>query len=82
VGFFTQAQIDDINKIAAKSKELTTKPKKQSGKMSSITNTLNEMSEAVLTYFKDSEAILIQSKDELHDYITKAIESEVVKIFR
>ena len=75
MGFFTQDQIDDINKIAAKSKELTTKPKKQSGKMSSITNTLNEMSEAVLTYFKDSEAILIQSRDELHDYITKAIES-------
>ena len=75
MGFFTQDQIEDINSIAAKSKELTEKPKKKSGKVSSITNTLNEMSESVLKYFKDSEAILITSKEQLHDYVTKAIES-------
>lgn len=75
MGFWTEDQIADVNRIAAKSKELVTSTKKQSGKASSITDILAEMSAKVIEYFKDSEAILIQSKEELHDYVTKAIES-------
>ena len=75
MGFFTQDQIAEINSIAARSKELVTQPKKSHGKLSSINDTLNEMSQNVLNYFKDSEAILITSVDDLHEYVTKAIES-------
>lgn len=75
MGLWTQAQIEDVNRIAAKSKELVATPTKKSGKPSSINNDLNEMSEKVIEYFKDSEAILITNKQQLHDYITKAIES-------
>ena len=76
MGFWTQDQIDDVNRIAAKSKSiLEPKKKKQSGKISSITAQLNTISESVIEYFRDSEAILITSKEDLHDYITKAIDS-------
>ena len=75
MGFFTQDQIADINRIAAKSKELASPAKKNMGKVSSINDQLNAMSANVLKYFEGSEAILITSKEELHDYITKAIES-------
>ena len=75
MGFWTEDQIEEVNRIAAKSKELATPTKKQSGKASSITDTLAEMSARVIEYFKDSEAILIQSKEELHDYVTRAIET-------
>ena len=75
MGFWTEDQIADVNAIASKSKELFASSKKQSGKASSVTESLNEMSARVIEYFKDSEAILIQSKEELHDYVTRAIES-------
>ena len=76
MGFWTQEELDDVNRIAAKSKELIAQPKKKSAaKASSITSQINAMSENVIKYFADSQAILITSKDELHDYITKAIES-------
>ena len=74
MGFWDQDQIEDVYRIAAKSKELTT-PSKKSTKASSITSILAEMSEKVINYFKDSEAILITNKNDLHEYVTKAIES-------
>lgn len=76
MGFWTQEELDDVNRIAAKSKELIAQPKKKStARASSITSQINEMSESVIKYFADSPSILITSKDALHDYITKAIES-------
>jgi len=75
MGFWTEDQIADVNAIASKSKELFASSKKQSGKASSITESLNEMSAQVVDYFKDSESILITSKEQLHDYVTKVIDS-------
>lgn len=69
---FTESQIDKINKIAEKSKE-TLSPVK-SVNVKSINSDLNEMSQKVLEYFKDSDAILITNETDLHDYITKCIE--------
>ena len=73
MGLFSKAQLEQVNQIAAKSKELAA-PAKSTGKKN-ITAELNEMSQAVLDYFPDSPAILITTKEELHEYITKAIES-------
>lgn len=72
MALFSKAQMAAINKVAAQSKE-TLAPKK-SQKPQSINNELNEMSEKVINYFKDSPAILITSVEELHDYIDKCIE--------
>ncbi len=73
MGLFSAAQIDQINKVAAKSKELTTVPKSTTKK--NMNAELNKMSQSVVDYFKDSPAILITSKEDLHEYVTKAIES-------
>lgn len=73
LGLFSAAQIDQINKVAAKSKELTTAHKSTTKK--NMNAELNEMSQSVIDYFKDSPAILITSKEDLHEYVTKAIES-------
>lgn len=69
---FTESQIDKINKIAEKSKE-TLSPVK-SVNVKSINSDLNEMSQKVLEYFKDSDAILITNETDLNEYITKCIE--------
>lgn len=73
MGLFRAAQMEEINKIAAKSIKLSAPTKSNTKK--SMTADLNAMSQAVIDYFPDSPAILIQSKEELHEYVTKAIES-------
>ncbi len=73
-GLFSQAQMDQINAIAAKSKTVL-KPVKSSGKISSKQKSIEESSQKVLEYFKDSPAILITSREQLHEYVLKAIES-------
>lgn len=70
---FNQTQIDQINKVAEKSKEALAPPKSTQKK--SINKELNEMMQKVIDYFKDSNAILITNPNQLHDYITKAIEA-------
>jgi len=74
MGLFSQSQIDEINAVAAKSKEVL-KPVKVSKSLSSFQNEIQRSSAAVLDYFKDSPAILITTKQQLHEYILKAIES-------
>jgi len=69
---FTQAQVDLINKAAEKSKDIQTLSKPVNAK--SINDDLNEMSKQVIEYFKESPAILIRSKEALHDYVSKCIE--------
>lgn len=68
---FNQAQLAEINRVAAKSKTLAQSSKPINTK--SITNDLKAISDKVCEYFKDSEAILITSKDQLHDYVTELI---------
>lgn len=72
MGLFTLSQMDKINQVAAKSKEVLEPPK--STKTKSINDELTSISQKVIEYFKDSPAQLITTVDELHDYITKAIE--------
>lgn len=72
MSLFTPAQLDKINKSAEKSKQALEKPVPQ--KTKSINADLNRISEQVVQYFKDSPAILITSKSQLHEYITKCIE--------
>lgn len=62
-----------INDTAAKSLQLNASTK--STKTKSINNDLNAMSEKVVEYFADSQAMLISSVDELHEYVTKVIEA-------
>lgn len=73
MGLFSAAQIEQINQVAAKSKEVLKPP--TASKPKSINNELNEISQKVIDYFKDSKSILITSKEELHDYVDKCIES-------
>lgn len=72
MSLFTPAQLDKINKSAEKSKQALEKP--VATKTRSINAELNRISDEVVQYFKDSPAILITSKSQLHDYISKCIE--------
>lgn len=74
MGLFSQDQMDQINAVAAKSKEVL-KPIQVSKSVTSSQHEIEESTRMVLEYFKDSPAILISSVEELHDYVTKAIES-------
>ena len=78
MGLFSKSQVDKINSIAKKSQEVNTVVPARS--VSSINDELAASSAAVQEYFKDSPAILIQTEEELHDYITKAIEAKYVGI--
>lgn len=74
MGLFSQDQIDKINAVAAKSKEVL-KPVQVSKSITSTQHEIEESTRAVLEYFGDSPAILITSVDELHNYITEVIKS-------
>lgn len=73
MALFSQTQIDQINAVAAKSKEILAPPKPT--KAQTINHELNEISAKVIAYFKDSKAILITSEQELSDYVDKCIEA-------
>lgn len=74
MGLFSQAKMDEINAIAEKSKEVL-KPIKVSKSVTSSQHEIQESIKAVQEYFKDSPAILITSKAQLHEYVVAAIES-------
>lgn len=74
MGLFSPEQIDQINAVAAKSKEVL-KPIKVSKQVTSSQHEIDESTKAVLEYFGDSPAILITSVAQLHEYVLKAIES-------
>lgn len=74
MGLFDQTQMDQIDAVAAKSKEVL-KPIKVSKNVTSSQHEIEESTRMVLEYFKDSPSILIEDAQELHDYVTKAIES-------
>ena len=72
MGLFSQEQIDQINAVAAKSKEVL-KPVQGAKSITSVQQELEDSTRKVLEYFGDSPAILITSVEQLHDYVTKAI---------
>lgn len=72
MGLFSSAVTDKINKIAAKSNEQLQPA--VAANTRSMNDDLNRISNMVVEYFKDSPAILITTKDQLHDYVTKCIE--------
>jgi DNA polymerase I-like protein with 3'-5' exonuclease and polymerase domains len=63
-----------INEVAERTKQLN-KEKPKAVRVSTVNAELNEMSKAVQEYFKDSKAILIRTKEQLHDYVTNCIEA-------
>lgn len=75
MGLFSATQIEQINQVAAKSKEILAPPKTTKSK--TINAELNSMSNKVIEYFKDSPAILIQTIDQLHQYIDNFIEAGI-----
>lgn len=74
MGLFSQSQMDQINAVAEKSKEVL-KPIQVSKSVTSSQHEIEESTRAVREYFGDSPAILISSVDQLSDYVSKAIES-------
>lgn len=71
MGLFSSAQIDAINQVAAKSKEIAAPPKPVKSK--SITTELQTISDRVINYFKDSKSILITDVESLHQYVDNAV---------
>ena len=75
---FSKSQVENINAIAQKSKAVQAPVSTK--KVSSINDELISASKAVEEYFKDSPAILIEDKQQLHEYVTAAIEHQYVGI--
>lgn len=73
MGLFSKSQVDTINSIAKKSQAI--QAPKSTKKASSINDELNSSTQAVLEYFQDSPAILIEDKEQLHEYVTDCIQS-------
>ena len=71
---FSKAVRAQVDAIAAKSRE-TLQETKKSKSANSVSGELRQLSKIVQDYFKDSKAICIRSKQELHDYVTKCIAS-------
>lgn len=81
MGLFTKDQISRINQVAEKSKEIAEFHPTGSGtKAKGITSEVAEMSQKVIDYFQDSEAILISTVDQLHEYVTKLIDSGICSL--
>lgn len=70
MGLFSKVQMEQINAAAKKCTQVT-EPKKKKTSAKSINSKVDAMSAKVLEHFKDSNAELITSVDQLHDYITK-----------
>lgn len=75
---FSAVDAAKIQKSVQKSKQVLKPPKSTNTK--SIANELNAISQSVIEYFQGSEAILITSKDQLHDYVTKVVETGIAGI--
>lgn len=79
MGLFSQNQLSQINAIAEKSRAVA-EPQKKTASKKSVNAELLRISNDVLKYFKDSPAILISSKAELHDYVDECISAKYVAI--
>ena len=74
MSLFNSSQMARINEVAERTKQLN-KEKPKAVRVSTVNAELNEMSKAVQEYFKDSKAILIRTKEQLHEYVTNCIEA-------
>lgn len=72
---FSSAEIAQIKQVAEKSKSLAEPVKTINTK--SISDDIKAISQKVVDYFKESKAILITSKDQLHEYVTNYIEAGI-----
>lgn len=77
MSLFTRDQIAKINAVAEKSKEISEFKPNSSTKVRGVNNEIQEMSQKVIEYFHDSPAILIESVDQLHEYVTDMIEAGI-----
>ena len=75
MGLFSPAQQSAVLAAAERTKNLAAQKPAATKSASSLKSQLTKISNEVQEYFKDSQAILITSKAELHDYVTKAIAS-------
>lgn len=75
---FSSAQLEVINAAAEKSKQLNSPPVAAVSK--GMSNDIQQMSQQVVDYFKDSTAILISSPEELHEYISDLIDAGIAGI--
>ena len=73
MGLFTKLQMEQINAAAKRSKELAEAQSKPKGNGKSLNSQIASISEKVREHFKDSQAELISSIDQLHDYISNMI---------
>ena len=74
MNLFSPSQRAQIDEVARRSTLLQdSKPSSKTSK--SITTELAEISKAVQEYFKDSKAILLTTKEDLHAYIDRVIEA-------
>lgn len=73
MGLFTKLQMEQINAAAKRSKELAEAQSKPKGSGKSINSQIASISEKVREHFKDSQAELISSIEQLHDYISNMI---------
>lgn len=69
---FSPSQIEQINEVAKKSNEAL-KPAQSSVKIKGLNEQLQKISQEVIEYFKDSKAILITTKEQLHLYVDNII---------
>lgn len=72
-GLFSKAQSAKIMAAAQKSKVELEKPK--AGNPKKVAQEVEDCEAIVVEYFKDSQSLLIESKEQLHDYVTKCIEA-------
>lgn len=77
MALFDTASMAAIDAVAAKSKQ---RPESKPVISNSMVNKISSMEESVKEYFKDSEAILITSKEQLHEYIDDCIDAGYVGI--
>lgn len=74
MGLFTKDELSKINKAAKVSNSNLKASVKSTKSRKGAKADIDEMSRKVEEYFSDSEAILITTVEELHDYVTKCIE--------
>ena len=80
MGLFNESSKAEIEAIAAKSKKANPITEKSNRKINSIVAELDAMSDVVMSYFKDSPAILITDKDMLIDYVDKLLVEDIAGI--
>lgn len=78
MGLFSTTQIDKINAIAEKTRHVYEKPKTVNS--NKLVQQLEEIYKDVQSYFTDSNAVLIENVEQLHEYITHCIEAGYVGI--